>query len=196
MQLLRYHTGHVVLMALLVLVPGGASAESMHGTSRPWSVTALVGQYDGNRFLDILALDGGDLRASYIGGVVLARELSAWDPAIRWEAEAQSYRHWGRQSLWETNFAVAVRWTHFPWDRYLDTSASFGQGVSFASERPVLEQPTRRLLHYMHAELEFRPPAHDRVALVGRLHHRSGVFGLYGVTGGSNFLTLGLRYRF
>ncbi|MCC5858178.1 MAG: hypothetical protein JJT90_08495 [Ectothiorhodospiraceae bacterium] len=196
MPWLHCHTVPCALMVLLAIVPGVATAEPAHGASRPWSVTALVGQYDHSRFLDILVLDGGDLRASYMGGGVVARELGAWGPAIRWEAEVQGYRHWGRQSLWETNGAVAVRWMRFPWDRYLDTSVSFGQGVSFASQRPALEEPTRRLLHYMHAELEFRPPAHDRVGLVGRLHHRSGAFGLYGVTGGSNFLTLGLRYRF
>ncbi len=182
-------------MLVITCVPAGANEPP-----EPWTLTGLVGQYDDSRFVDILALDGGDVRASYLGALILARDLGTWPGPVAWEGELQAVRHWGRQSLWESNVAVTVRWNHFPWDDWIDTSAAFGQGVSFASHRPPLEQEndgeTRRMLHYMHAELAFRPPGNQRLSLVARVHHRSGVFGVYGVSGGSNFLTTGLRYRF
>lgn len=183
------------LLALMLSLPAHPSEPSHDGAHR-WSAAAFVGQFDDSRFLDILALDGGDLRSSYIGGAVLGRLLGHWPAPVAWEAEAQIYHHWGLQSLWEANLGIAARWTRFPWDRWLDTSVSLGQGVSHASQRPPLEDETRNLLHYMHFEIAVQVPGSERVSLAGRLHHRSGGFGTYGVTGGSNFLALGIRYRF
>lgn len=183
------------LALLVACLPAGAVKEP-----GPWTATGLLGQYDDSRFLEILALEGGHRRASYLGAVILARDLGTWPGPVAWEGELHAVRHWGRQSLWESNLALTVRWNHFPWDDWVDTSAAFGQGVSFASRRPPLEQKdddaTRRVLHYMHVELAFSPPDNQRLSVVARLHHRSGMFGVYGVSGGSNFLTTGLRYRF
>ncbi len=174
-----------------------AEATPRDTDTAPWAVTGLVGRHDDSRFLEILALEGGQWRSSYLAGGILARELDEWRRGgLAWEAELQLFRHTGDQSLWEGVAAVNMRWTRFPWNRVLDTSAGFGQGVSVASERPPVEEDTRRLLHYMHVEVEVRPPGAEHVSLVSRLHHRSGAFGLYGTEGGSNFLTLGLRYRF
>ncbi|SEO73972.1 hypothetical protein [Aquisalimonas asiatica] len=185
----------LALVLLIACVPAGANK-----TPGPWTLTGLVGQYDDSRFLEILALEGGHRRASYLGAAILARDLGQWPGPVAWEGELQAVRHWGKQSLWESNVAVTVRWNHFPWDDWVDTSAAFGQGVSFASRRPPLEKEndseSRRMLHYMHAELAFSPPGNQRLSLVARVHHRSGMFGVYGVSGGSNFLTTGLRYRF
>jgi len=184
-----------VLLILMLGLPAHASGPSHDGAHR-WSGTAFVGQFDDSRFVEILALDGGDLRSSYMGGAVLGRYLGHGPDPVAWEAETQLYHHWGLQSLWEANLAIAARWTRFPWDRWLDTSVSLGQGVSLASQRPPLEDETRNLLHYMHFEIAFQVPGSERVSLAGRVHHRSGGFGVYGVTGGSNFLALGIRYRF
>ena len=185
----------VMVLALVLSWPVGADTGLPRDGQR-WLVTALAGLHDDSRFLEILQLDGGDVGSSYLGGGAVGRELGYWGRSAVWEGEAQLYRHWGEQSLWEGSLAVALRWTRFPWDGLVDTSIAFGQGVSVASERPPVEGDTRRLLHHMHVDLEFRPPSSRHLSLVGRLHHRSGVFGLYGVSGGSNFLTLGLRYRF
>ena len=162
----------------------------------PWTITGLAGVHDDTPFLHILALQGGDLKSSYIGGAILGRTIGVRRDHWVWEWELQSYRHTGLQDNTELNAAIVLHWTRFPWDEALDTSVSFGQGMSLASERPPVEDETRRLLHYMHAEAAFRPTALRRVSFVARLHHRSGAFGLYGISGGSNFLTMGLRYRF
>ncbi|QIT54282.1 hypothetical protein HC341_03040 [Aquisalimonas sp. 2447] len=182
-----------LLLLALLLAPLSSKAAA---TETPWSVTALAGQFDDSRFLDILAADGGETGPSYMGAAILGRHLGhGWDGVV-WEGEAQLVRHWGKQSHWEKNAALVVYWTRFPWNHWLDTRISFAQGLSRATRRPPLEENTRRLLHYMHADISFSPPGNPRWSLVTRLHHRSGVFGLYGTEGGSNFLTAGLRYRF
>jgi hypothetical protein len=46
-------------------------------------------------------------------------------------------------------------------------------------------------------ELAFAPPSQPNWSVFLRVHHRSGVHGLFnGVSGGSNFLALGVRYGF
>ena len=180
-----------LLLVLLLFAPLNSKAGET-----PWSATLLAGQFDDSRFLDILAADGGQTGPSYMGAAILGRHLDTWWDSVAWEAEGQLVRHWGKQSHWEKNAALVVYWTRFPWDRWLDTRISFAQGVSRATKRPPLEEDTRRLLHYMHADISISPPGNPRWSLVTRLHHRSGVFGLYGTDGGSNFLTAGLRYRF
>ena len=191
MVLLRY-----ILPAALLLVPQPAAGTGHRPSEDPWTVTAFAGVLDDSRFLEILAFHGGAIKPSYIGGLVLGYTLGEWLGDSVWEWEAQVYHHRGMQDNSELNTAVALRWTRFPWDEHLDTSFSFGHGISLATERPPVEGDTQHLLHYMHVELAFRPPPWGRLSIAARLHHRSGGFGLYGVRTGSNFLTAGLRFRF
>jgi hypothetical protein len=50
------------------------------------------------------------------------------------------------------------------------------------------------LLHYVMLEASFGLP-NSRWSVVARVHHRSGIFGLFSHSG-SNVLSAGLRYRF
>ncbi len=186
-----------LLVVSMLLAPLSAQSSTGESGAARWAITGLIGQQDDSRFLDILELQGGQWRSSYIAGFVLARGHENWQRGgLRWEGEVHLMRHRGDQSLWESNAAVNLRWTRFPWDDYLNTSVGFGQGISLASERPPIESDTRRLLHYMQVELELQPHWLGRTSVVTRLHHRSGAFGVYGTDGGSNFLTLGIRHRF
>jgi hypothetical protein len=46
-------------------------------------------------------------------------------------------------------------------------------------------------------ELAVVVPQHPQWTLFGRVHHRSGVFGLFdGMNGGSNVVGAGIRYTF
>jgi hypothetical protein len=163
---------------------------------RQWALTAFIGQNDDDRFVEILMLEGGDWESSYIAGLALSRHFATTFRHMHWEAETSVYRHWGLQRHWEANIALVARWTHFPWDRYLDTSVAFGQGISWAGDPPAVEGETRRILNHLLAEVEATPFRDTPLSLVLRVHHRSGVFGLYGVRGGSNFVNIGVRYRF
>lgn len=201
---------HALLSALAGLLPAGSSpaallddppaleelAQPAAAPERPWSLTAFLGRADGKRFVDMIQLEGGDWLDSYIAGFALNRHMvTMWDH-LDWEFEGSAFGHWGIEDHVEVNAAVLARWTDLPWDQLLDTSVAFGQGISWASKRPTLEDETRQFLHHLIGEVEVTPVRSSAVSLVLRIHHRSGVFGLYGASGGANFLTLGLRYRF
>jgi hypothetical protein len=181
------------LLGLLTLawVPA-ASAE------KEWAVTLLGGQYSGSKLLEL----GGraDFKDSYIGGLSVAYQFVDWGPHMRWELEGQMLKHFGEQEHVELVSSINVRWITFPWNRYLETSVAFGGGLSVASEVPVLEKrdpdnsEAAALLHYILLEAAVGLPG-SRWSVVGRVHHRSGIFGLFSHSG-SNVLEAGLRYRF
>lgn len=189
-------------MAFLCATPCVLNADVREDEPRAWrdgwSITAFIGQHDDSRFGEIVSMRGWRLEPTYIAGAALNRKFGEWfDGMLHWEVEGSLFRYWGEQRHWEGNAALVARWTYFPWDDYVDTSFAFGQGVSMASRRPAVERDdTRKFLNHLLTEFEFAPPRDSPWSVVARLHHRSGVFGLYGTRGGSNFVTLGLRYRF
>lgn len=111
------------------------------------------------------------------------------------------------QNHWEFNALFTVRWLKFPWDKYIDTSFAVGEGVSYATSVPAVERDlhgevvgldtkTSEWLNYLMFEATFGLPSYPSWDLIFRIHHRSGVFGLYnGVDGGSNTIAVGLRYN-
>jgi hypothetical protein len=175
-------------------------ARAQHG----WSVALFVGRFADNQLLKILFEgDSFDLHFedSYIVTLSVAKEFARWKRYIAFELEGQVGKHWGLQDHWEFNAALVFRWLLFPWDRYLDTSFAFGEGLSYATDEPFIEgeflnTKTVKFMNYVLLELEFRLPRVQRWSLITRMHHRSGIFGFFGTGEGSNFLGLGLRYKF
>ena len=54
-----------------------------------------------------------------------------------------------------------------------------------------------RLLNYILGEMTVAPPQVKDWSLVVRVHHRSGVFGLFdGVEGGSNVIGAGVKFHY
>jgi hypothetical protein len=182
------------VLTLLTLVSAPAAF-----AEKEWAVTVLGGQYSGSQ---LLKLDGGtlDFKDSYTAGLSLSYQFVDWGPHMRWELEGQALQHVGEQEHVEFASSINVRWITFPWNRYLDTSVAIGGGLSVTSEVPVLEErdPDNRqaatLLHYLLIEAAVGLPS-SNWSLVARVHHRSGIFGLFSHSG-SNVLALGLRYRF
>jgi hypothetical protein len=137
----------------------------------------------------------------YIAALGVAKEFARTGKHLRWELEGQVLKHFSRQDHWELTAALVVRWVTFPWDHYLDTTFAAGDGLSYATDIPRIEgekhNTTTRLLNYLLFEFTFSIPEHPEWALVTRIHHRSGVFGMFdGVRGASNVLGAGLRYSF
>ncbi len=177
--------------------PADSPRDTLSGESALWSVTAFGGVHDDSRLWEILTFRGHDFESSYLAGVAVTREVGASFDRLTWELEGSLFRHFGNQSHLEGNLALLARWRRFPWDSFVDTSVALGQGISVAAERPEIERPdAQEVLHYTAVEAEFAPPSDSRWSVVGRIHHRSGVFGLYGTRGGSNFHTLGVRLHF
>lgn len=120
----------------------------------------------------------------------------------RFEVEANAVQWFERQDHQEIAGLFMARWLSFPWDNVIDTSFGFGNGLSWATEKPALESffhadtGATQLLYHIAMEFEFALPRSTDWATFVRVHHRSGVFGLFDdVNGGSNVLALGLRYR-
>lgn len=133
--------------------------------------------------------------------LLVGRELTGYRHYLRLEAEGQLVKHFDLMNHFEVNALVVLRWLPFPWDRYLDTSFAVGEGLSYATRDPAIEVEkhgrTSQLLNYLLFELAFCLPQHPRWDYFLRVHHRSGVFGLFdGVSGGSNLVGAGFRYRF
>ncbi|MFP4192832.1 MAG: hypothetical protein ACLFU6_12240 [Candidatus Hydrogenedentota bacterium] len=177
--------------------PAPASANP----SRDNAIFVYGGKWTDTRFLEILQLDT-DFQDSYLGTVGLSRTFLRFGRHLDLEGETNLTRHWGKQDHFEVNAALNLRWNTFPWDRFVDTSLAYGLGPSYAFGRPRIEErrrrPVSRLLVFMVGEITVGPPAQWDSPWEGliRIHHRSGGFGTVSDAGGSNFVTMGLRYRF
>ncbi len=115
--------------------------------------------------------------------------------------EGQIAKHFGGQDHLELNALLVERWTTFPWNAFVNTTFAAGQGLSYATELPELEEEskgaTAHLLGYLLFEFTFALPQYSQWALSTRIHHRSGADGLFsGVYGASNAMGVGLSYAF
>lgn len=190
-------------MALALLLAPAPCAAAGAADGRHF-LSAYVARHSPDRLIDIVGLqsaDAGDSRlAAAARGYTFARR-----ERTRWELEGQLVRHTGLQHHWEANAMLALRWMDFPWDHYLDTRVAVGNGLSYASEVPPLEpggeldrdEESAHLLYYMMVEAEFTLPRETPWSAFVRVHHRSGIFGLFDdVDGGSNFIGIGIRHYF
>jgi hypothetical protein len=121
----------------------------------------------------------------------------------RLEFEAQFADHVGEQKHYEFNALITVRLRYRTEGFSLPVSFAVGNGFSYATETPAIEERSRtnvnasKFLNYLLLEIAVDVPALTNWEVVGRIHHRSGVFGLYNsVRGGSNIMTAGMRYNF
>jgi hypothetical protein len=133
--------------------------------------------------------------------VAVGKKMGNLFDRIDFELEGQIVKHITGQHHWEFNALVVARWLRFPWNDIIKTSFAVGEGLSLATETSVFEEKyhgeeTNPFLNYLMFEFDFALPQNPRWSLVTRLHHRSGVYGLFkGVDGASNALGLGLRYQ-
>lgn len=134
--------------------------------------------------------------------VALGRRIAWMDDRLSVDSEIFYARHYGRERYHEVGATAYLRWHDFPWREHVVTSFAVGVGPSYTTILPQLEVQDdggsqSRILNQFNLELTLAPPQYRETALVMRLQHRSGVFGLInGVTDASNFLTIGLRYDF
>ncbi|MBK1729416.1 hypothetical protein CKO14_08500 [Halorhodospira halophila] len=194
----------LALAAGSVAVGAGQDVAPSPGSAdRPSYVGFYVGQSAQNRLVHIVSRWSASRQESYLVGLVYGTRVARWG-ALDWEVEGQLARHTGMQRHGEVNGVLVARWTRFPWDRWLDTRAAFGEGLSWATQEPRIEprgdkdddEDSAQLLNYLLLEIEGKPPGRDWSGFV-RIHHRSGVFGLFsGVRGGSNFVGAGVRRYF
>lgn len=119
------------------------------------------------------------------------------------ETEAGTSFRFGDESLGEAWAALYLRYDGLPWNDTVYTTIGVNTGVSLLTDISDFEQwrddkgKAWEFLHYLGPEFTFANPENKDLELVLRLHHRSGVFGLFdGVVSGSTFLSAGIRVRF
>jgi lipopolysaccharide export system protein LptA len=181
----------------------------------PWAITAWGGQMTDATFGETFTLSGSP-RPEYLGGIGFNRKLLDADP-FDIELDGNLFFHTGdrssnlrfrkgvpedqsklaffnNQQFWELTFGIGLRWWIQPW-----LSLGVVEGVSLNSALSNYEKVSwlnsSQFLNYLAVELglELSP----QWSMVGRIHHRSGAYGVYsGVYEGSNGYLLGARYRF
>ncbi len=130
-----------------------------------------------------------------------SKKLRSLNQHLDLEIEGQIVKHWGEQHHVEINSLFLLRWRTFPWNRVIRTSFAVGDGLSYATRTPEFEifvdGRATKLLNFMIWELTFAHPNAKHLSFLFRVHHRSGIFGLFSdISGGSNALALGARYAF
>jgi hypothetical protein len=177
---------------------GPAAAQ---GNERQWHLTAYGSQWVNADLLEIpeRAVTGRlTAEDAYFVGAGLSRvivpsfsiPLPGTDAALngnRIELEGQVLRH-----------SLMFRTGQIPLFGGVSFNLAFGEGLSYASERPNLEGSLRvepsRFLNYLAVEAEFSHASLPGVYFVPKIHHRSGIFGLIAPReSGSNFIGAGIR---
>lgn len=103
---------------------------------------------------------------------------------------------YGDEDYGEIFITPTISWDLFPWDDYLDTSASVGVGISYTSTESELDDSNEKFMASMIFEVEVTLPEDKGWSVYTRLHHRSSAYGTFSDGGGSNFPSIGLRYHF
>lgn len=176
---------------------------SRQADERPNGIAVFAGIYSSDVFSDIVATPW-DTRTEDIYLLTLSynRRLATVFRHLDIEVEGGVGRRFGDNNSFEAYAALGLRWTYFPWNRYLRTSfAVYPVGPSYVADLSPSEVAkdgrSANWLNYFALELTFAAPSLPELEVLFRLHHRSGAFGaINGSTNGADFLSVGARYRF
>lgn len=194
MSLIKICSISLVLVFLTYFNPGNTAAD---GT---WFVGIYGAQSTEDTLKDI-PIFNADYVDSRLLTFFLGKRFWTYKDYLGLEAEGQAVHHWGEQDHSEFNALLSLRWFKFPWDHRVDTSFAVGDGISYATEYPEIEvekmDDPSKTLNYLMFEFDFKMPDFPNWSAIFRIHHRSGVFGLFnGVVGGSNAVGIGIKYSF
>lgn len=166
-------------------------------------LTLYTGKYTDDRLGDVLLNKPVDEINSYLAVIAWSKAFQFKNPNHQWELEAQLGKHYRIQKHTELNLLAIYRWQKTPWQHILKTSFAIGDGLSYANKVPQLEAESHtnvgatRLLNYILVEMTVAPPQTKDWSIVARVHHRSGVYGLFNdVEGGSNVIAIGLKFHY
>ncbi len=190
---------HIIAVIMVIALMPAFTGKTM--AADDFAVTVYGGRMTDGDFGDALTGQADFIDAYVVVGALSWTFARYFEDALSFELEGQVGKWWGDQHNLEFNLPLAIRWSKFPWNRYVSTSLAYGLGPSYATKEPAAEidehDTTKKFLVYWFGEIAFGPPD-SNWAGVFRIHHRSGAFGLIADRGegGSNTLALGLKYRF
>lgn len=180
---------------------GALSIAEAQPADRPANaVTVFAAELTDNQWEDFFTPTGIQFKDSYLAGAGISHRLATFfNDKLDLEVLGQTALHFGHAHQWEFDAALLARWTYFPWNDTVRTSFAFGVGPSYETQTPpeeiALHGQSEQWLGFWVAELAVGPPE-SLWSGVLRLHHRSTTFGLFGKTGGSNWLAAGIRREF
>lgn len=146
---------------------------------------------------------------SNIGAIGLGFYYNFVESFFSLGAEVNYASHWGQSDSYAGEFAIAAvaRYNAYKQFDKLPLFFSIGDGVSYITGVPSAERKygysadgdattmNKRLLNFLFLETGVHVDTGFEV--FARVHHRCTAYGLYGQkSGGSDYLTLGLRYFF
>lgn len=184
----------MLAIAVVILIPQASAARE------DWAVTVYgASQLRGDIWSTFYSPDFDT--SYYFLAFAVSRKIYSFSKHLDLELEGQAVKHMGGQHHGEFNGLFALRWLTFPWNKYIDTTVAVGDGLSYGTSTAKLEEEMHGknslLLNYLMLEMSFALPETPRWNLVVRLHHRSGVFGIFdGIEGASNSVGVGIKYKF
>ncbi|TGN17080.1 hypothetical protein [Leptospira idonii] len=196
----------VLFLLLLIFLSFSVSAISI--PTENWSLVLYGGTYTQTDLLPIVLRQKTEYKNSYIGVIGFSRPLDYRIRFIEFEAEGNVVKHFGSMNHWETNLFYIAKISNLGGTPF---AISIGEGLSLASENPKLENTekeirwngyqskameSRNLLNFLMVEMSYRLPMERKTDIFLRVHHRSGIFGLYcppDPNCGSNFISYGFR---
>jgi hypothetical protein len=199
--------GAIALLCLTAPALGGEKGD-------PYAVTAFAGRGTDTDFTTILTEPWtvhfvdlwvvGAAMSARLGTVneLTGSDLGSIGDYFSIDLEAGTAYRFGDEEMGEFWGAIYLRYDGFPWNDTIYTTIAANTGVSYITETSEFERgrsdgQSSQLLHYLAPEITFADPDNKNLEFLIRLHHRSGVFGAFdGVSGGSSFVTSGIRMRF
>ena len=190
-----------LLILLVVCVPRVEARATTGENSEGWYLTLYRAQLSGDKLFETLTLQADLDREFWFWAVAVGKQIYQYSDDVVFEVEGQYVDHHGRQDHNEYNALFVVRWQNYSWDDVVKTTFAIGEGLSYASDIPVIEIESHdratQWLNYLLFEATLSPSTSENWRFVARVHHRSGVFGAIGdIKGASNAIGLGVRYDF
>ena len=167
----------------------------------PWAATLYGGVVSKERMTTLLYKQHQatlETDTAFAGGSI-SRRIGQLGKGFSFELEGGAGYRFSNEDAGEVWGALFARYDRFPWSDKLYTSIAISTGLNYATRVSEIEYDDNnsKLLHYLAPEITVASPNHKNLEGVLRLHHRSGVFGVFnGVRSGTNVVTLGLRKRF
>ena len=196
-------------MAVVTGFVGLAAAQSASNDAPPVAERSplSVGLYAGELFKTGLPNffyqpEDVKLSPSYLVAANIDYRFHIFDTLpLQLEGEFDVAKRFNGANEWEVDVLPMVRWTSFPWNRFLYTNArvgalgfSYATGISDWERQNSGDDKGSRLLQFLVMELTFAPSKTSSSEAFIRIHHRSGDYGLFnGAAGGSNYLAVGFR---
>lgn len=169
---------------------------------KPWHADIWYGALNPGDFTGIITDPASStLEDEQIIGFTVGRELFDLGYGFRFGLGVLG-SHRIDEGGYELGLPMTVTFDGFPWRDRLPMRLAVAVGPSFITKITPTEKRKdddnqgSKLLNMFSPEIEIGVPDTDWSGFF-RLHHRSGIFGLVdGVSGGSTYMTFGLRHRF